>query len=100
MYILIDNTNHFLRGFETYHEADCFRISKGRLDWLIIEYFPADYKSTPKQRQAIGFCEHMLGVLFTGNINSGRDCSAFLSDYLIQAKQLYTELKCDYETDY
>ena len=41
----------------------------------------------------------MLNIPFEGDINSRQECSHFLSEYLEQAKQMYTELKCEYETD-
>ena len=99
MYVLIDNTNHIVRCVETYYEADCMRASVGRPDWLIAQYHKADYISTDKQRNAIRFCECVLGIKFTGIIESGKDCSEFLSQYLEQAKQFYSEIKCEYEAD-
>ena len=99
MYVLIDNTNHIVRCVETYYEADCIRASVGRPDWRIAQYHKADYRSTDKQRNVIRFCEYILGIKFTGKINSGLSCSEFLSQYLEQAKQFYSEIKCKYETD-
>lgn len=97
-YAVIDNTSHFVRCFDSYFEANCFRASNNRLDWVIVSYY-SDYKSTPKQQSAVRFCESVLNIKFTGNINSGKNCSAFLSEFLEQAKQFYSELKCEYETD-
>ncbi len=97
MVVVIDNTNHVIRIFKTFTEADKFRISRSRFDWIIKEY--SDYKSTSKQQSAVKFCENILNIEFTGNINSGKDCSDFLSEFLEQAKQFYSELKCEYETD-
>lgn len=96
-YVIIDNTNHLVRCFDSYQIANNFRITNGRLDWLI--YHPTNAKSTIKQVSAVHFCEHMLNIPFKGDINNKQECSRFLSEYLEQAKQMYTELKCEYETD-
>ena len=98
-HVVIDSTNHIVRCFKTYQEAECFIIVNNRLDWKIIHYYPADYKSTPRQQSAVKWVEHILGIRFTGNINSGLSCSEFLSQYLEQAKQFYLELKSEYEAD-
>lgn len=98
-FVVIDRTNHILRSFDTYLEADTFRASQNRWDWLIITYHTADYASTQKQRNAVRFCEHVLDVKFDGNLESGKSCSKFLSEYLILAKQHINELKCEYEVD-
>lgn len=37
-YVIIDSTNHIVRSFKTYREADCFRIANNRRDWKIGEY--------------------------------------------------------------
>ena len=97
--VVIDSTNHNVRYFKTYHEAYCFKEANSRRDWKIILYYPADYKSTPRQQSAVKWVEHILGIRFTGKINSGLSCSEFLSQYLEQAKQFYSEIKADYETD-
>jgi hypothetical protein len=55
-------------------------------------------ESTGKQRAAVKFCEHMLNVTFDGDINSFNDCNMFLGMYLDDAKNLYDEIKCEYET--
>lgn len=98
-FAVIDNTNHLVRCFSSYQLADNFRQIKGRLDWLIVSYHPSNNKSTIKQVAAVHFCEYMLNIHFEGNINNKQECSHFLSEYLEQAKQMYTELKCEYETD-
>ena len=48
-FVVIDRTNHPIRSFDTYHEADMFRASYNRWDWLIV---CKDYVSTQKQREA------------------------------------------------
>lgn len=97
--MVIDNTNHVVRYFKTYKESDCFRISNGRLDWCIVSYHHADYRSSQKQQSTVRWTAHILGIKFTGNINSGLSCSEFLSQYLEQAKQFYSEIKSGYESD-
>lgn len=96
---VIDSTNHIVRCFKTYQEAECFIIVNNRLDWKIVSYHKADYKSTARQQSAVRWVSYIFGIRFTGNINSGLSCSEFLSQYLEQAKQFYTEIKADYESD-
>jgi hypothetical protein len=98
-YVVIDSTNHVVRYFKTYQEAECFIIVNNRLDWKIISYFKADYKPTAKQQSAVKWTSYILGIRFTGDINSGLSCSEFLSQYLESAKQHYLELKSEYEAD-
>ena len=89
-YVVIDSTNHIVRCFKTYQEAECFIIVNNRLDWKIMPYHKADYKPTTKQQFAVRWTSYILGIRFTGNINSGLSCSEFLSQYLKQAKQLHS----------
>lgn len=98
-YAVIDNTNHHVRVFDSWGEAFSYQALHNRPDWKIVGYYPADFFSTPKQRAAIEFCRRVLNVEFFGDINSGRQCSKFLEQYLEIAKQHYTELKCEYETE-
>lgn len=98
-HVVIDSTNHIVRYFKTYQEAKCFIIVNNRLDWKIVSYSKADYKPTAKQQSAVRWTERMLGIKFTGNINSGLSCSEFLSQYLEQAKDFYIEIKSEYEAD-
>ena len=98
-FAVIDNTNHLVRCFDNYQLADNFRSMNDRLDWLIVSYYPSNNKSTIKQVAAVHFCEYMLNILFEGDINNRQECSHFLSEYLEQAKQMYTKLKCEYEMD-
>lgn len=104
-YVVTDTTGHWLGVFPSYYQADCYRITKQRYDWKIsaVDPYPEKYKadidSTPKQKSAVSFCCNMLKIEFEGNINSFKQCSKFLSEYLEQAKQYYTELKCEFESD-
>lgn len=98
-HVVIDSTNHIVRCFKTYQEAECFIIANNRFDWKIVSYHKADYKPTLRQQSVIRWTSYILGIRFTGNINSGLSCSEFLSQYLEQAKQFYSEIKADYETD-
>lgn len=81
-YAVIDNTDSFVRTFKTYHEANCFRIANSRIDWIITSYDPYEYKSTFKQKLAVKFCCQVLGVSFNGNLESGKEVSWFLSQFL------------------
>lgn len=98
-YAVLDSTKHLLRCFDSYRAADSFRALNNRLDWIIVSYYPVNGKSTAKQKSAVYFCEQMLNIPFKGNINSNLECSSFLSEYLNIAKQMYTELKCECETN-
>lgn len=53
--------------------------------------------STERQRAAVHFCEQWLNVTFEGNINDRWQVSVFLGEYLQEAKDLYDELRCEYE---
>ena len=53
-------------------------------------------KSTQRQREAVRFCEEILGVIFEDNIGSSTDCSDFLSMYLDDAKKEYERAQCEY----
>lgn len=53
---------------------------------------------TAKQKAAVKLCEEWLDVTFDGDIENFYQVSRFLSIYLDDAKQLYTEVKCEYET--
>ena len=55
--------------------------------------------TTNKQKAAVHFCEQWLDVTFNGDINNFKQVSYFLSTYLDDAKQLYDEIKCEYESD-
>ena len=50
-----------------------------------------------KQKAAVHFCEKWLDVTFNGDINNFNQVSAFLSEYLEEAKSYYREIECEYE---
>ena len=50
--------------------------------------------TTGKQKAAVHFCEQWLNITFNGDINDFRQINYFLED----AKQLYEEVKCEYES--
>ena len=96
-FAVIDNTNHLVRCFDSYQLADNFRSMNGRLDWLIVSYYPSNNKSTIKQVAAVHFCEQWLNVTFDGDINNFQQVSNFLSEYLEEAKSTYDEIACEYD---
>ena len=96
-FAVIDNTNHLVRCFNSYQLADNFRSMNGRLDWLIVPYYPSNNKSTIKQKAAVHFCEQWLNITFNGDINNFQQVSDFLSEYLEEAKLTCDELTCEYE---
>ena len=53
--------------------------------------------TTPKQKAAVHFCEQWLNITFEGNINNHTQVSLFLAEYLQEAKNLYDEIRCEYE---
>ena len=53
--------------------------------------------TTDRQKAAIHFCEQWLNITFDGNINNRFEVSIFLEEYLQEAKNLYDEIRCDYE---
>ena len=54
--------------------------------------------TTNRQKTAVHFCEQWLDVTFNGDINNFNQVSTFLSNYLEEAKLLYDEIKCEYES--
>ena len=54
--------------------------------------------TTDRQKAAVHFCEQWLNITFEGNINDFQQVSYFLSIYLDEAKSLYNEVKCEYES--
>lgn len=54
--------------------------------------------TTKRQKAAVHFCEQWLNVSFNGDIENRNQVSAFLQEYLEDAKLLYEELACEYET--
>ena len=53
--------------------------------------------TTNRQKAAVNFCEQWLNITFEGNINNRFEVSIFLEEYLQEAKNLYDEIRCDYE---
>lgn len=53
--------------------------------------------TTNRQRAAVHFCEQWLNITFEGNIEDKYQVSAFLEEYLQEAKDLYDEIRCEYE---
>lgn len=54
--------------------------------------------TTNKQKAAVHFCEQWLNITFEGDINDFQQVSHFLSLHLDEAKRLYDEAKCEYES--
>lgn len=54
--------------------------------------------TTNKQKAAVHFCEEWLNVTFEGNINDFKQVSYFLLIYLDEAKSIYNEVRCEYES--
>lgn len=54
--------------------------------------------TTNRQKDAVHFCEQWLNITFEGNINDFQQVSYFLSIYLDEAKSLYNEVRCEYES--
>ena len=54
--------------------------------------------TTDKQKAAVHFCEQWLNVTFNGDINNSQQVRYFLSIYLDDAKQIYDEIRCRYES--
>ena len=54
--------------------------------------------TTDKQKAAIHFCEQWLDITFEGDIENKYQVSIFLSEYLQEAKDLYNEIRCEYES--
>ena len=52
---------------------------------------------TDKQKAAVHFCEQWLNITFKGDIEDKYQVSTFLEEYLQEAKDLYNEIKCEYE---
>lgn len=52
---------------------------------------------TDKQKAAVHFCEQWLNITFEGDIEDKYQVSTFLEEYLQEAKDLYNEIKYEYE---
>ena len=53
--------------------------------------------ATDRQKADVQFCEQWLDITFEGNIEDKHQVSMFLSEYLQEAKDLYNEIRCEYE---
>ena len=53
--------------------------------------------TTKRQKAAVHFCEQWLNITFEGNIEDKYQVSIFLGEYLQDAKNLYNEVRCEYE---
>ena len=53
--------------------------------------------TTDRQKAAVQFCEQWLDITFEGNIEDKYQVSIFLSEYLQEAKDLYNEIRYEYE---
>ena len=53
--------------------------------------------TTDRQKVAVHFCEQWLNITFNGDIEDRYQVSIFLGEYLQEAKDLYNELRCEYE---
>lgn len=53
--------------------------------------------TTDKQKAAVHFCEQWLNIPFEGDIEDKYQVSTFLEEYLQEAKDLYNEIKYEYE---
>ena len=53
--------------------------------------------TTERQKSAVHFCEKWLHISFDGDINDRTQVSDFLAEYLDDAKNLYEEIRCEYE---
>ena len=53
--------------------------------------------TTDRQKASVHFCEQCLNITFNGDIEDRYQVSIFLGEYLQEAKDLYNELRCEYE---
>ena len=53
--------------------------------------------TTQRQKNAVKFCEAWLQIDFEGDINNFNEVNTFLKDNLDYAKEVATELSCEYE---
>lgn len=54
--------------------------------------------TTQRQKRAIKFCETILDIEFTGDINNYQHVNWFLSSFLEDAKNQYNELLAEYQS--
>ena len=80
-YAVLDNTNHITKKFDNYQDALCYKICvANRPDWTI-KKARKHYHSTEKQRNFVRTIEMYLNITFDGDIDSGWECSDFISLY-------------------
>lgn len=95
---LYDTTNHLIASFITYGEALSYKMCIAhRPDWTIKR---KDYQSTKKQQNFVKKIESYLDVPFKGNINSGLQCSQFISIYKDDYISFINDLIGDCESIY
>lgn len=95
-YIVLDNTNNIVRGFNTLKEAEAFITYQGRYDWTIAQNIKYS-TTTARQKAAVKFCEEVLQLEFLGDINNYKQVNMFLNEFLQEAKDTFFALKCEYE---
>nr|DAY45804.1 MAG TPA: Ribosomal protein L17 [Crassvirales sp.] len=54
--------------------------------------------TTPRQKAAVHFCERLLKITFSGDINNRTQVSDFLSVNLEDAKNLFSEIAAEYKS--
>ena len=103
-YNVFDSGNRKIATFKSYENAVGFKMLAGRPDWTIkkqqIKEQQIKRKSTSRQRAALAFCEEMLNINYIGDREDFYEVSEFLTEYLDEAKSLYTELQCEFESYY
>lgn len=52
---------------------------------------------TERMKHAVSFCEEWLKIDYNGNINDYDEVSAFLKEYLSDAKEICEEITAEYE---
>lgn len=99
-YVVYDTTGNPVGvPFKTIREAEEYKAFNRRFDWTVrLIDINIWRESTPKQRDALTFCEGVLGIQFEGNRYDFYDVSDFLSEYLEEAKQVARELTCSYSS--
>lgn len=95
--IIIDTTGKVVRSFSSVQEAENFKTVNSRYDWSIKKAYKRK-ATTERQKAAVRFCEEWLNVKFIGDIEDSTVVSAFLNEYLDDAKNMYEEIKCEYES--
>ena len=54
--------------------------------------------TTDRQKAAVHFCEQWLNITYNSDINNFQQVSNFLLEYLGEAKLIYEEIACEYES--